>query len=95
VSTIKAQHAIGSLVGSAVGDALGAPFEFKGPGLYRTTFPAPVLGGIGEMRGGGGFDWKPDEFNDDTQMALALAESLIANDRFDAADLWNRWRALA
>jgi hypothetical protein len=54
-----------------------------------------VLGGIGEMRGGGGFNWKPAEFTDDTQMALALAESLIANDGFDAADLWNRWQTWA
>lgn len=92
---IKTQHAIGALVGSAVGDALGAPFEFQRPGLYRSTYPAPVLGGIGEMRGGGGFKWKPGEFTDDTQMALALAESLIANEGFDAADLWHRWRAWA
>lgn len=68
---IKTQHAIGALVGSAVGDALGAPFEFQRPGLYRSTYPAPVLGGIGEMRGGGGFKWKPGEFTDDTQMAHA------------------------
>lgn len=95
MTAIKTQHAIGALVGSAVGDALGAPFEFKPPGLYRSTYPAPVRGGIGEMCGGGGFKWKPGEFTDDTQMALALAESLIANDGFDAADLWNRWQTWA
>jgi ADP-ribosyl-[dinitrogen reductase] hydrolase len=54
---MKTQHAIGALVGSAVGDALGAPFEFERPGLYRATYPSPVVGGIGEMRGGGGFGW--------------------------------------
>jgi ADP-ribosyl-[dinitrogen reductase] hydrolase len=52
---IRTQHAIGALVGSAVGDALGAPFEFKRPGLYRSTYPEPVLTGRGEMRGGGSF----------------------------------------
>jgi ADP-ribosyl-[dinitrogen reductase] hydrolase len=92
---IKTQHAIGALVGSAVGDALGAPFEFNGPGLYRSTYPAPVLTGIGEMQGGGGFHWKPAEFTDDTQMALALAESLIARSGFDAGDLWRRWQTWA
>jgi len=92
---MKTQHAIGALVGSAVGDALGAPFEFQRPGLYRATYPSPLLGGIGEMRGGGGFGWKPAEFTDDTQMALALAESLIARSGFDPADLWQRWRTWA
>lgn len=92
---IKVQHAIGALIGSAVGDALGAPFEFERPGLYKGTYPSPVLGGIGEMRGGGGFGWKPAEFTDDTQMALALAESLVARNGFDADDLWQRWRTWA
>ena len=86
------QCAIGALVGAAVGDALGAPFEFLDAGLYSESNPEPRLGGIGEMRGGGTYAWKPGEFTDDTQMALALAESLIANRGFDAADLWARWR---
>ena len=92
---VKTQYAIGAFVGSAVGDALGAPFEFQQPGLYRKTYPAPVLTGIGEMQGGGGFGWKPAEFTDDTQMALALAESLIARNGFDPDDLWQRWRTWA
>ncbi|MFM8973196.1 MAG: ADP-ribosylglycohydrolase family protein, partial [Actinomycetota bacterium] len=86
------QSAIGALVGLAVGDALGAPFEFQEPGLYREANPAPRLGGRGEMRGGGTFAWRPGEFTDDTQMALALAESLIACRGFDPADVWARWR---
>ena len=57
MAVVKTQHAIGALVGSAVGDALGAPFEFEQPGLYRKTYPVPALTGIGEMRGGGGFGW--------------------------------------
>ena len=92
---VSMQRAIGALVGSAVGDALGAPFEFERPGLYRSTYPEPILTGLGEMRGGGGFGWKPAEFTDDTQMALALAESLVGSGGFDANDLWRRWRAWA
>jgi ADP-ribosyl-[dinitrogen reductase] hydrolase len=95
LAVVKTQHAIGALVGSAVGDALGAPFEFKQPGLYRKAYPVPVLTGIGEMRGGGGFGWQPAEFTDDTQMALALAESLIGRNGFDPHDLWQRWRIWA
>jgi ADP-ribosyl-[dinitrogen reductase] hydrolase len=47
------------------------------------------------MRGGGTYDWAPAEFTDDTQMALALAESLMARDGFDADDLWRRWQTWA
>lgn len=89
------QHAIGAIVGGAVGDALGAPFEFQPGGLYSKTHPEPRLGGIGEMTGGGSFDWAPGQFTDDTDMALALAESLVACGDVDADDLWQRWRAWA
>ena len=68
------QRAMGALLGSAVGDALGAPFEFGPAGQYSAQFPQPVLGGAGEMIGGGSFGWAPAEFTDDTQMTLALAE---------------------
>ena len=89
----QTQHAIGALVGSAVGDALGAPFEFQRGGLYSERFPQPVLAGQGELIGGG--PWSSGEFTDDTHMALALAESLLAHGALDAADLWSRWRAWA
>ena len=92
---ITTQRAIGALVGSAVGDALGAPFEFGAAGAYRATFPTPVLGGRGEMIGGGAFRWRPGEFTDDTQMAIALAQSIIGCNGLDADDVWTRfvtWR---
>jgi len=87
------QRAIGALCGSAVGDALGAPFEFGPAGAFSARFPAPVVGGIGEMTGGGSFGWAPGEFTDDTQMALALAESILAADALDPDDLWARFVA--
>jgi ADP-ribosyl-[dinitrogen reductase] hydrolase len=89
------QRAIGALIGSAVGDALGAPFEFGRAGAYRKRFPEPVIGGIGEMVGGGSFGWEPAEFTDDTQMAVALAESLLASGGLDPEDLWTRFRTWA
>lgn len=86
----------GLLVGAAVGDALGAPFEFKPAGTYRRRFPSRVLGGIGELIGGGGFNWAPGEFTDDTQMAVVLAESLLANDlTLDRDHLFASWREWA
>jgi ADP-ribosyl-[dinitrogen reductase] hydrolase len=89
------QRAIGAVIGSAVGDALGAPFEFGPPGQFSERFPQPVIGGIGEMIGGGGYGWAPGEFTDDTQMAIVQAESLLARDGVDGADLFERFRSWA
>lgn len=61
--TSRNDRAEGVLLGTAAGDALGAPYEFqppRGPEL-------PV-----EMAGGG--PWEPGEWTDDTAMAIAIAE---------------------
>lgn len=88
------QAALGALLGAAVGDALGAPFEFRLAGLYAQRFPKAVLGGIGEMVGGGAFNWEPGEFTDDTQMAMALAESIIScRGDFEMENTWNHFVA--
>ncbi|MGA5066793.1 ADP-ribosylglycohydrolase family protein [Streptomyces exfoliatus] len=51
---------MGAVLGSAVGDALGAPFEFGLAGVFRERFPD----GIGELCGGGGWDpGEATEFN--------------------------------
>lgn len=94
ITAEQVQSALGAIVGSAVGDALGAPFEFGPMGQYSSAFPAPIKGGRGEMTGGGSFGWAPGEFTDDTQLAIAVAESLIAaEDTFDATDMWARFSA--
>ncbi|MEQ1699141.1 MAG: ADP-ribosylglycohydrolase family protein [Ilumatobacteraceae bacterium] len=95
MSEQRVDRAVGAVVGSAVGDALGAPFEFGPAGQYTARFPAPVLSGVGEMAGGGGFGWSPGEFTDDTQMAIVQAESLLACGGFDGADLFERFRVWA
>jgi ADP-ribosylglycohydrolase len=73
----------GAVVGSAVGDALGAPFEFGPPG---------ALGRGAEMAAGGG--WDPGEATDDTQMAVHLAESLL-DQGLDLADIFARFQRWA
>jgi ADP-ribosyl-[dinitrogen reductase] hydrolase len=87
------QRAMGVVVGAAVGDALGAPWEFRPAGEYRKRFPQRVLGGTGEMIGGGTFDWAPGEFTDDTQMAMALAESMLPLHGFEPSITWTWFRA--
>ena len=89
------QRAAGCVVGAAVGDALGAPFEFRPAGQYRLRFPEPVLGGAGEMIGGGSFAWAPGEFTDDTQMGMALAHALLEVNGWDPDVVWEWFRAWA
>jgi len=84
------------LVGAAIGDALGAPFEFQPAGRYKQRFPESVLGGTGELIGGGGFNWAPGEFTDDTQMGIVLAESLLSNGlQLNPDHLFSSWRGWA
>src|SRR3954453_15057517 len=91
----RSHRAAGALVGSAVGDALGAPFEFGPPGRFSARFPTPARGAQTEMCGGGSCGWAPGEFTDDTQMALLVAESLIERGVLDEGDLFDRFRAWA
>ncbi len=92
------QRGIGTIIGACVGDALGAPFEFGPAGRFSERFPTALLGRQTEMVGGGAFDWAPGEFTDDSQMMLALAESLLATGALDLDDVWSRfvaWRSQA
>jgi ADP-ribosyl-[dinitrogen reductase] hydrolase len=89
----RTERAIGALLGSVVGDALGAPFEFGPAGTYQARFPERVLLDPSEMTGGGA--WSPAEWTDDTQMALLVAESLLDCGGIDEADLFDRFRQWA
>src|SRR5437879_6083873 len=61
----------GSLLGLAVGDALGAPLEGRIPGSFTP---------LDDMVGAGSFPLKTGEWTDDTSMALCLATSLVEQD---------------
>ena len=78
-------RAIGAFVGLAVGDALGTTLEFERRDAHaRHT----------EMTGGGPFGLAPGHWTDDTAMAVALAESLLAEGRFEATAIMEsfvRW----
>lgn len=41
----RIDRAVATIVGSAVGDALGAPFEFGPPGAFSARFPEAGHGG--------------------------------------------------
>src|SRR5207247_5107288 len=70
VSEDLRDRAAGSILGLAIGDALGAPFEFRPRRAVPDPIPAFELG------------WKrrpPGTTTDDTAMARNLLASLIAN----------------
>lgn len=75
-------RSIGALLGLAAGDAVGTTLEFS----RRDSKPA-----LTDMVGGGPFSLKPGEWTDDTAMALALADSLVADASLDAANLMRRF----
>ena len=77
----------GCLLGLAVGDALGGPVEFMTTEQIIAKRGKPVR----EMIGGGWLKLRPGETTDDTAMARALAESLVAVGGFDAADVAARY----
>ena len=72
----------GCAVGAAVGDALGMPLEF-GP-------PSPEDALVRHMQNG---RLPAGSFTDDTEMALALAESLLNKHPLDPEDLAQRFVA--
>ncbi len=63
LTSIELDRAVGALLGSAAGDALGAGYEFSYPS------PSTPI----EMIGGGIGAFEPGEWTDDTAMALAIA----------------------
>ncbi|MEJ7592076.1 MAG: ADP-ribosylglycohydrolase family protein [Planctomycetaceae bacterium] len=74
----------GTLIGLAVGDALGAAVEFRSPGSF-----VPVT----NYRDGGPHGLDAGEWTDDTSMALALADSIAKAgwNLNDQADRYVEW----
>ncbi len=73
---------LGSILGLAVGDAVGTTLEFRPPGTFSPQE---------DMVGGGPFGLEPGEWTDDTSMALCLAASLLEAGSFDPADQVDRY----
>ncbi len=80
----SASRARGSLLGLAVGDALGTTVEFQARGSFE-----PVT----DIVGGGPFGLEPGQWTDDTSMALCLAESILETgwDTVDQLRRYVRW----
>jgi ADP-ribosyl-[dinitrogen reductase] hydrolase len=73
------ERALGAYLGFAVGDALGATVEFMTPSEIQQSY-----GMHRDIIGGGWLKLKPGQITDDTQMSMALGESLIASGGWNA-----------
>ena len=78
----KLNKSQGSLLGLAIGDAVGTTAEFK---------PRGTCSPVTDMVGGGVFGLKKGQWTDDTSLALCLADSLIACNGFDPKDQMARY----
>lgn len=85
-------RAVGVVVASAAGDALGSAYEF-GAGLTDDEFP---------QFGRGVFGHEPGEWTDDTSMAVPILEALARDESLCDADVlagiverWLEWSATA
>eukprot|EP01112_Ceratiomyxa_fruticulosa_P015762 TRINITY_DN4680_c1_g1_i1.p1 TRINITY_DN4680_c1_g1~~TRINITY_DN4680_c1_g1_i1.p1 ORF type:complete len:350 (+),score=57.23 TRINITY_DN4680_c1_g1_i1:79-1128(+) len=72
---------VGSLLGLAIGDALGTTVEFQKGGFAPLT----------DIIGGGKFGLLAGQFTDDTSTMLCLATSLIEKEEFDPIDQLERY----
>jgi len=77
-------RAVGTLVGLAVGDAVGTTLEFSSRGSFEP---------ISDMVGGGPFDLEPGQWTDDTSMTMCLAESILDTGDLDPTDQMHRYVA--
>jgi ADP-ribosyl-[dinitrogen reductase] hydrolase len=73
-------RARGCLLGLAVGDALGGPLEFRPAEQIVDRHGGPVS----DMIGGGWLWLRPGQVTDDTDMACALARSLVERGGYES-----------
>ena len=82
-------RAVAAYLGLAIGDALGATVEFMTPREIAAQFRVHD-----RIRGGGWLNLKPGQVTDDTGMALALGNAILAHGRVlaqPAAEAFDAW----
>lgn len=78
---------LGAIMGTAVGDALGAPYE--GQPRSQLYMQNEVGDAYAPLQG-----YPLGQYTDDTQMTLAIAESIIDCDKVDGEDIARRFARL-
>ncbi len=82
----RRERFVGTILGAAVGDALGAPVEFMTAQEIANRY-----GTVREMIGGGSYNWGRGEYTDDTSMMLCIAESLADQQKYYPEDIARRF----
>ncbi|WP_096787630.1 inositol monophosphatase family protein [Rhodobacter sp. CZR27] len=77
-NVLRLSRAQGSLLGQLAGDALGSAVEFQSAAAIARSHP----GGVRDLADGGTWDLIAGQPTDDSEMALALARSLVAEGGF-------------
>jgi len=77
-----AERAQGCLLGQLAGDALGSLVEFKTPQKIRRQYPR----GVRNLENGGTWNTIAGQPTDDSELALALARSILALKRYEPSD---------
>ncbi|HVY18030.1 MAG TPA: inositol monophosphatase family protein [Rhodopila sp.] len=86
----RLDRALGCLLGLAIGDSLGSQVEFMTQDSIRSTYPA----GVREIRDSPVWRTQAGQPTDDTELALALARSLVRRRGYnpqDALAAYRRW----
>jgi ADP-ribosylglycohydrolase len=89
----RLSRAQGCLLGQVAGDSLGGRVEFRSAAQIASEFPD---GGPRHLVDGGHWDLMAGQATDDSEMALALARSIVAEGRYapgSALAAYERWRA--
>ena len=73
------ERAQGCLLGQLAGDALGSLVEFETPEAIRSKYPD----GVRELVDGGTWNTLAGQPTDDSELALALARTLVERGRYD------------
>ncbi|MCE2523651.1 MAG: ADP-ribosylglycohydrolase family protein [Rhodobacteraceae bacterium] len=81
-------RARGCMLGQFCGDALGGLVEFQSSDQIRSEYP----NGVRNMADGGPFNTIAGQPTDDSEMALMLARSLVADAGFDRGKVRRRYR---
>ena len=81
-------RAQGCLLGQFIGDSLGSLVEFKGLSEIRRMYP----NGVRDMADGGTWNTLAGQPTDDSEMALMLARSLVAQGRFEIEEVIKGYR---
>ncbi len=86
----RLSRAAGCLLGQVIGDSLGAQVEFKDAAEIARAFP----GGVRDLGDGGVFKTMAGQPTDDSEMALALARSLLKEKGYvkeSVLDAYREW----